>query len=371
MLKTRELCEVVLLALGILALPRIAMAQSYILPSSAYRTGANAAEYHSDVRILNQGTSAVTVTATFYDQQTSTTFPASPFQIAARSQAAFDNILQSLFGRQLGQGSYGPIRFDATGPILVNSNVNNVNACGTGAVSGQWLPGIIATKALAAGVIGELAVSSSAATGYRTNLVFMNPGTAPATATVNVRQGGGTLLSTATIGPLAPNGFTQVALGSPVFPAVAGTTDTNLWVDFTGNQPVLAYATMINNASGDPYAVVASSDVPPGSNPFIGDYFGSYTGSYSGTWNASIAADGTFTFTVVIPSQGTTQGTYSGTGTISVSGALTATTSGSWSGINFTITWHGGFQLNGTQALGYGTWVSTSGDSGTWSGTRM
>lgn len=164
-LKKRELCQVVLLALGILARPQMAKAQSYILPSSAYRTGANGAEYQMDVRILNQGTSAVTITATFYDQETSTTFPASPFQIPARSQAAFDNILQSLFGRPLSQGAYGPIRFDTTGPILVNSNVNNVNACGAGAVSGQWLPGIIATQALTAGVIGELAVSAS--TGHR------------------------------------------------------------------------------------------------------------------------------------------------------------------------------------------------------------
>ncbi|MGA7992753.1 MAG: hypothetical protein WCC53_15060 [Thermoanaerobaculia bacterium] len=304
----------------------------------------------------------MTVTATFYDQQTSTTFPASPFQIAARSQAAFDNILQSLFGRQLSQGAYGPIRFDTTGPILVNSNVNNVNACGTGAVSGQWLPGIIATKALAAGVMGELAVSANAATGYRTNLVFMNPGTAPATATVNVRQGGGTLLSTATIGPLAPNGFTQVTLGSPLFPAVAGTTDTNLWVDFTSNQPMLAYATMINNASGDPYAVVAVADTPPGANTFNGNYFGSYTGTQSGTWTASISLAGTVTLTV---------GTYSGTGAISASGALSATASGSISGVNVTVTWHGSVQLNGTEAIGSGTWTATTGDSGTWTGTRM
>src|ERR1039457_2921677 len=48
------------------------------------------------------------------------------------------------------------------------------------------------------------------------------------------------LLSTGTIGPLTPNGFSQVALDGSVFPGVAGTTNTNLWVDFTSNQPVLA-----------------------------------------------------------------------------------------------------------------------------------
>jgi hypothetical protein len=225
--------------------------------------GLNGAEYHTDVRILNLGTSPVTVTATLYDQASGTTVPASGFPVAGRSQASFDNILQSLFGKTLSQGAYGPIRFDSTGPIIVSSGVNNVNACGTGATSGQWLPGIDTTKAMTVGAIAQLAVSSNTAAGYRTNLVVMNPGTASATATVKVRAGDGTLLSSGTIGPLGANGFSQVALDSAAtFPGVAGRTDANLWVEFTSNQPVLAYGTVINNASGDPFAVVAMPDAP-------------------------------------------------------------------------------------------------------------
>ena len=261
--KKGVLWQVAALAGGLLVQSGAAQAESYILPSSAFRTGANSAEYRTDVRLLNQGTIAVTVTASFYDQVTSTTVPASPFTIEARSQAAFDNILQSLFGKTLSQGAYGPIRFDASGPIIVSASVNNVNACGSGAVSGQWLPGIEASQALKAGTIGQLAVSASTGSGYRTNLVFMNPGSTAATATVKVRRGGGALLSTGTIGPLAANGFSQVALDGTVFPGVAGTTDTNLWLEFTSGQPVLAYATMIHNVSGDPFAVVATSDTPP------------------------------------------------------------------------------------------------------------
>lgn len=345
----------------LLAQAGAAQAESYVLPSSAYLTGANAAEYQTNVRVLNQGTSAVTVTATFYDQRTSTTSPASPFQIGPRSQVAFDNILQSVFGRTLGQGAYGPIRFDATGPILVAANVNNVNACGSGAVSGQWLPAIAVSQALGAGVVGQLAVSSSSSSGYRTNLVFMNPGSAAATATIKVRQGGGALLSTGTIGPLPANGFSQVALDSGVFPGMAGTTDTNLWLEFTSNQPLLAYATMINNASGDPFAVVASAD-----NPFAGSYSGTYSGSENGTWTASVSSDGTMTGSAISPSVGA----FSGSGTMSPTGNSLVTTSGHASGTDFSITWTGIFVLQAGGVTGSGTWVSTAGTSGTWSGTR-
>ncbi len=234
---------------------------SWVLPSSAFRSGADSAEFHSDVRILNLDSVLVTVAPTFFDQASGETLTAPPFPIAPRSQAAFDNILQSLFGRTLAQGSYGPIRFNTVGRIQVSSGVNNVNACGTGAVSGQWLPGPQIGESTRAGLLGQLAVSASTSTGYRTNAVFQNPGTMPATARVNVRREDGTLLSSGTIGPLGPNGFRQVALDDAlVFPGVAGTTDTNLWMEFTTDEPVLAFASVINNASGDPFAIVASAD---------------------------------------------------------------------------------------------------------------
>jgi formylglycine-generating enzyme required for sulfatase activity len=238
---------------------------SWILPSAAFRTGANGAEFQSDVRLLNTGASAVTVTAVFYDQPTGQTLTATPFAVEGRSQASWNNVLQSLFGRTLAQGSYGPIRFLSTGPIVVSSSVNNVNACGSGAVSGQWLPGVDAAEAMRAGTIGHLAVSGSPAAGYRTNVVFVNPGTDVASVNAVVRTGGGALLSSGTVGLLGANGFRQVELDSPtVFPGVAGTTDVNLWLEFTSDRPVLSFASVINNVSGDPFAVLATPG--PGAN---------------------------------------------------------------------------------------------------------
>ena len=236
--------------------------RTVFLPSSAYRAGENGAQFRTDVRILNPSAAAVTVSAWFFDQATSATYAGNPFRIEARNQASFDNVLLTLFGRGLSDGAYGPIRFEATGPIVVGATVNNVNACGSGAASGQWLPGIGASEALKAGVIGQLAVSATSSSGFRTNLVVVNPANVPATAIVKVRRGGGEVLATETIGPLPPNGFRQVGLGS--LPGVAGTTDTNLWLEFTSDQPLFAYATVIHNVSGDSFAVMANPEEDPG-----------------------------------------------------------------------------------------------------------
>lgn len=237
-----------------------AWAETYVLPSSAFRIGANGAEFHSDVRILNPGPSPATVTVSFYDQVSGQTDTAAPFDVGGREQASFDNILSSVFGRTLAQGAYGPIRFASTGPLVISSSVNNVNACGSGAVSGQWLPGIDVGQAMKAGVIAQLAVSGDGLSGYRSSIVLMNPGPRMATVTASIRRGGGSLISSGTIGPLGPNGFSQVPLDASTFPGVAGTTDTNLWLEFRSDQPVLGYASVINNASGDPFAIVATPD---------------------------------------------------------------------------------------------------------------
>ena len=77
---------------------------------------------------------------------------------------------------------------------------------------------------------------------------------------MKIRKGDGTQLSSGTIS-VGANGLVQKALDDAgAFPGVAGTTDTNLWVEFTSDQPVLAFASVINNASGDPFAIVMTAE---------------------------------------------------------------------------------------------------------------
>ena len=247
-----------LLALTILSRP---LPADVIVASSAFRAGAGGAEFHSDIRILNPGASSVTVTPTLYDQATGETVTKPAFQVPARTQVAYDNILASLFGRALGQASFGPIRFQSTGTIIVSSAVNDVNACGSGAVSGQWLPGLEDSQATKAGILFQLAVSGTLTTGYRTNVVFVYPASSgTATVTAKLRRGDGSLLSQGVFGPLGPSGFTQVAVNDGSFPGVGSTTDTNLWLEFTSDQPVLAFASVINNRSGDPFAIAMTPE---------------------------------------------------------------------------------------------------------------
>jgi PKD repeat protein len=253
-----------------LALVSTAAAADLVIPSTVYRRGAGNAEFRSDVRIFNPTTAPVNVTPIFYDQVSGQTITRPVETIPPRAQKSYDNIVGTLFGKTLDDGAFGPMRFQTSGTVIVSSSVNNYNACGNGSVSGQWLPGLDATAAVKAGTLVQLASSVDLTAGYRTNVVFTNPGTSDATVNANVRKGDGTLVSTATIGPLAANGFKQIGNWAD-FPGVSGTNDTNLWLEFTSDQPVLSFASVINNASGDPFAIVMTAEPntaigPPSTN---------------------------------------------------------------------------------------------------------
>ncbi len=88
----------------------------------------------------------------------------------------------------------------------------------------------------------------------------MNPGTTSATVTTRLRRGDGTLIQEVPIGPLAANGFTQIGGLAAWLPSPNTVTDTNLWLEFTSDQPVLSFASVINNASGDPFAIVMTAE---------------------------------------------------------------------------------------------------------------
>jgi PKD repeat protein len=251
-----------------LALVSAAAFADVVIPSSAFSNGQNFAEFHSDVRVFNPTNAPVNVTPVFYNQANGQIVAApapGTVTVPARGQVAFDNVLASLFLQA--KGAFGPIRFETAAPIVVSSSVNNVNACGNGATSGQWLPGIDVGQALKAGTLLQLAASADGGSGYRSNVVFMNPGAATANVTTSLRKGDGTLVATFTLDPLPANGFKQIGTLSAWLPSPNTITDTNLWLEFTSDQPVLAFASVINNASGDPFAIVMTAEPNTATGP--------------------------------------------------------------------------------------------------------
>jgi len=308
-----------LLAAVALALAAGAGFADVVIPSSAFANGQNFAEFHSDVRVFNPTNAPVNVTPVFYNQANGQTVAApapGTVTVPARGQVAFDNILATLFLQA--KGAFGPIRFATAAPIIVSSSVNNVNACANGATSGQWLPGIDVGQALKAGTLVQLAASADGASGYRSNVVFTNPGVATANVNTSLRNGDGTLVAAFPLDPLPANGFKQINSLSAWLPSPNTITETNLWLEFTSDQPVLAFASVINNGSGDPFAIVMTAE-PNVSTPVP---VASYSVSASPTTGQPV------TFTDASSNSPTTQLWAFGDGTTATSGATVQHTYG-------------------------------------------
>jgi PKD repeat protein len=250
-----------------------------VVPSTAFLVNGIGDDFRTDVRVFNPTGSPVVVTPVFYRQANASagispdTVTAPDVTVPARGQTALDNVLVSLFGQS--SGAFGPIRFQTTAPVVVSSATNNVNGCNhTGAIQGQWIPGLDVSAAVTHGTLVQLAASTSSTSGYRSNLVFFNPASSgSANVTANLRSGDGTLVSTATftLGN-GPAGFRQINRFSSDFSPQVSLSDTNLWVEFTSDQPVLAFASVINNLSGDPYALSANGDAGAGSPAPVASY---------------------------------------------------------------------------------------------------
>lgn len=113
----------------------------------------------------------------------------------------------------------------------------------------------------------QLGASADGGSGYHSNVVFMNPGTTAANVTTKLRKGDGTLVAAFTLDPLPANGFKQIGTLSAWLPSPNTITDTNLWLEFTSDQAVLAFASVINNGSGDPFAIVMTAEPNTATGP--------------------------------------------------------------------------------------------------------
>jgi len=102
------------------------------------------------------------------------------------------------------------------------------------------------------------------------------------------------------------------------------------------------------------------------SNPLAGDWSGTYSGGEAGTWVATIRPDGTVSARADSPSCGAV----TLTGRVTQTGKATFGGAGSGLCSQYRITWTGSFYTRGGQWVGSGTWSSTSGLSGVWSGAK-
>ena len=225
------------------------------LPAVAHASGARGTFWKTDARVFNPSASAeITVFLAFLRAEADNRGAAElALSIRPRRAVALDDLVVTLF-QSTGSGG---VRLRSAQPFLVTSTTYNIGD-GTSGTYGLLVPGLAPGEALPQGILLQVANDRSPS-GSRSNLGLLNPGASPVTVDYRLFDAeSATLLGTGSKN-LPPLAFLQVndLFGS----SGAGATVTrNGTVEFVASAPVFAFASVIDNTSGDAVLALPYSD---------------------------------------------------------------------------------------------------------------
>jgi hypothetical protein len=253
----------------------LAVANEIFIPVVGSARGATGNNFMTDLSIFNNsalGLSGQSATANAFIQFFPTGTSTSPSTVAAQSVTALNvpprgtttlrDLTSSLFNNAI--TGIGALRIVSSGSVFANARIyDNQIASGRG-TAGQFEPGLFRSQALQQGVlvgVGSVSPDSNLAGGqsFRTNVGLFNPNDTATTIALELRDNSGNVIGSRILA-LAPWMHTQIPLagGSGVFNTFTGDVATAS-IFFLSGTPVFAYASMVDNISGDASFVTPSS----------------------------------------------------------------------------------------------------------------
>ncbi len=226
-------------------------AHQYMVPFIAHWPGASNTAWRSDVAAVNRSSTSTTVTLSYRSVTDSMTATYGT-TLAAGGTVVWRDVLVAVLGLAAGATNKGTLHVSADVPLVVASRTYNQVAAGT---YGQFVPALTVTGVLTAGVTGVLPLLSQGSA-YRTNAGIANLSTS-GTCSVRFRLFGPTGLqlgNPVTLSALAGRFFQQ----DVIFNAAAAGSHDDAYATvevLTPGCTAWAYASVIDNATGDPTTV--------------------------------------------------------------------------------------------------------------------
>jgi hypothetical protein len=225
------------------------------VPAAAHAPGAWDSLWRTDVAVVNASEGEIGLDVRFVPAGGGE--PMTRTERVATGTRAFTDILVSLFGLDAASSASGALHFRSDGPLVVSSRTFNVAEQGT---FGAHLAGIERSRALTPdrpGVLPQLKRSGTT----RTNVGLANPGATPVDVEIRLRAADGGDLGTGKLVTVPAGGLVQE---NDVFAACGAGDAPIAWARIevkTAGGEVFAYASVIDNRTGDPTIVPVSG--PP------------------------------------------------------------------------------------------------------------
>ncbi|MEA2163091.1 MAG: hypothetical protein QOK37_1218 [Thermoanaerobaculia bacterium] len=243
----------------------IFFAHEVFIPVAGTVRGVGNANYMTDLNVVNNtaaGTNADILTQYFPAGGSTATASATSWStITPHATATYRDLSTTVLP---GMNGIGALRIVSTGNLFANARIyNNLSATG-GGTFGQFVPALPRSLAQKEGTLLGLtnivsgSSSVSGAANARTNIGLFNPGEAPATLVLELRNANGLVAGQRQL-TLMPWMQLQMPLSgnNGLFNTVAGDVGSSS-VYFLSGSPVFVYASVIDNTTADASYVTPS-----------------------------------------------------------------------------------------------------------------
>jgi plastocyanin len=218
--------------------------------------------FHTDARLFNPSFDKdIQVSATFYSTGGGSPLTAT-VTVPKRQMKILDDVTTQLFSTS----SLGAILFTSDDAFEATSRIYALTSAGT---LGQFGPGTPPAAAKNKGVLLQLKQNGTGGQSgtFRTNIGIVNINNATANVKWTLYDKNNAIVSTVTTGyapfaALAPTPLTTIAN------ATSGDF-SDAWLSYSSDQPILAYASVVDNGTTDQTFIPAVEDVgvPPTTQP--------------------------------------------------------------------------------------------------------
>ena len=235
------------------------------IPSSAHATGVGGTVWRTDLELHNAGSSNMVCTVDLLRKNADNSSPISDEHTVQPGHALR---LGDILGTRFDFSGSAALRLRISGGTpVVTSRTYNQTEQGT---YGQFISAVSADNAIDAGqqaALIQLTHNRSASSGFRTNIGLLNTTTAPIDLSIDLYSFDGSTLGSVPV-HLQPLSFTQV---DKAYENVTG-NDVNdgfaLVSTTTAGGRFLAYASVIDNRTGDPIYIPALTETGSGGDDF-------------------------------------------------------------------------------------------------------
>jgi plastocyanin len=223
--------------------------------------GGSAGKFRTDARIFNPShDKIITITARYLPtgNVNNADVATKTITVEKRSMGVYDDVVQSLFG---GGPPLGAVRLTSDDDFIATQRIFADESAGPqNGTLGQFVPGLEVTAANTKGILVQLKQNGGGGQKgtFRTNWGGVNPNASVANVTFKLYDRNNVLAGTTSL-TFQPFGvFAPTNIGG--FFGNPSSDLSNAWISYESDQPIFAYASVLDNGSEDPTFVPASTD---------------------------------------------------------------------------------------------------------------